>query len=250
MATTRGCSWTCDMARFVLVLVVAVCVLAACGGGSTPPTMTAPTMTVLSPNGGETWFGGSTQTVTWATTDHEGNVDIEYSTDGGTTWLPLASDTPDDGSEDVAVPSVSVTTVRVQVSAADGDPSAALAPADASDADFEIQALVLTSPNGGELWLMGFTEAVTWDAGAFAGNVDIDISTDGGSTWSALAAGTANDGTEDVTVPATATRRARVRVGAADGDPSAALAPYDASDANFQIPGPSHASCRSARIRR
>ncbi len=77
---------------------------------------------VTSPNSAVTWMGGTTQTVTWnvAGTTANGinasNVDILLSTDGGNTFaVLLASDTPNDGAQDIVVPNTASTTARVKV---------------------------------------------------------------------------------------------------------------------------------------
>jgi hypothetical protein len=50
-----------------------------CGG-------TTPSITVTCPNGGESWYAGSSQDITWTSTPNIKNVKIEYSIDNGTTW--------------------------------------------------------------------------------------------------------------------------------------------------------------------
>ncbi len=52
----------------------------------------APTVTVLSPNGGENWTAG-VQTIAWTASDLDGDpltYQVFYSTDNGTAWRPLA----------------------------------------------------------------------------------------------------------------------------------------------------------------
>jgi len=52
----------------------------------------APTVTLLSPNGGET-LSGSSATVTWSGSDADGDkvtYSLDYSRDGGATWDPLS----------------------------------------------------------------------------------------------------------------------------------------------------------------
>ncbi|MBK7260155.1 MAG: T9SS type A sorting domain-containing protein [Ignavibacteriae bacterium] len=52
------------------------------------PVNTDP-ITLVSPNGGETWSAGSTHGITWNSSGVS-TVKIDYSTNGGTTWLPVA----------------------------------------------------------------------------------------------------------------------------------------------------------------
>lgn len=51
----------------------------------------ASTVTVTSPNGGETWYGGSEHTLTWTRDAGVMTVDVQLSTNGGTDWRTLAS---------------------------------------------------------------------------------------------------------------------------------------------------------------
>ena len=79
--------------------------------------------TVTSQTTNETWFAGTTQTVTWnvAGTDsgnvNTSNVNIRLSTDGGFTYpFTLATSVPNDGSHDITVPVGAATTqARVMV---------------------------------------------------------------------------------------------------------------------------------------
>ncbi len=221
--------------------LLALPVVGCGGGGSAPPPPPVPSVTVLAPNGGESWTAGTSATITWSSSAFTGTLDLELSADGGATWTTLVASTPDDGTEFVTVPAVASTSVRVQVSAADGDPAVALAPSDLSDAVFAIvppPSLTILSPNGGEDWLIGATATVTWDPDSYLGNVDLELSVDGGTTWAALASDTPNDGTESVIVPVAPTPTARVQVSAADGLPAVASAPADTSDAVFHVGGP------------
>ncbi|MBL7701932.1 MAG: proprotein convertase P-domain-containing protein, partial [Ferruginibacter sp.] len=79
---------------------------------------------VTIPNGGESYAGGSTQTVTWnpvgttAAPFSVANVRILLSTDGGLTYpTTIIASTPNDGSEAVTIPAGPTTTARVKVEA-------------------------------------------------------------------------------------------------------------------------------------
>jgi hypothetical protein len=90
--------------------------------------------------------------------------------------------------------------------------------------------ITITSPNGGEVWSIGQPATVAWTSTGSVGNVDIDLSTNGGSTWTTLVAGTANDGSQTITVPDIYSTQCKVRVRQVTGG-----SPYDVSDANFAI---------------
>ncbi len=106
------------------------------GGGGNPqvqPVVTA-SITVTSPNGGESWAAGSTHDITWTTTGTVGSLNIDYSTDNGSTWIPVVSGTANDGAYSWTVPNTPSANCRVRVQEADADPT------DASNAVFSITA--------------------------------------------------------------------------------------------------------------
>jgi endonuclease/exonuclease/phosphatase family metal-dependent hydrolase len=89
-------------------------------------------VTVGSPNGGESWAGGSSQSITWTATSVT-NVKLEYTLDG-TTWTVITSSTAASaGSYTWTVPSSATTAARVRVSDA-----ANSAVSDASNTAFTI----------------------------------------------------------------------------------------------------------------
>ncbi len=79
---------------------------------------------VSAPNGGESWPGGSSQTITWNPAGTTGapiscaNVKISLSTDGGFTYpTVITASTPNDGTELLTIPSVTTTTARIKIEA-------------------------------------------------------------------------------------------------------------------------------------
>jgi len=55
----------------------------------------APTVTLTYPNGGESWSGTGTYTVTWAANDVDGDplfYALDYSPDAGDSWIPVGTD--------------------------------------------------------------------------------------------------------------------------------------------------------------
>ena len=94
-------------------------------------------ITLTSPNGGETWKGGSSQAITWNTTGRNiDHVRLLYSTDSGGGYQDIIASTPNDGNHTWTVPTLDLATNRVKAIAED-DNNAQLAE-DASDADFAI----------------------------------------------------------------------------------------------------------------
>ena len=93
----------------------------------------AGSITVASPNGGESWVGGSAHSVTW-TSSGVTNVKLEYTLDG-TTWSTIVASTPASaGSYAWTVPNSATTAAKVRVT------DTGSAATDASNAAFTITA--------------------------------------------------------------------------------------------------------------
>ncbi|MBU2501248.1 S8 family serine peptidase [bacterium] len=88
-------------------------------------------------------------------------------------------------------------------------------------------AVTVTYPNGGETLTGGGSANITWTSAGTFTTVNIDYSTNGGTNWTSIVTGTANDGSYTWSVPAVATTQGRVRV--TGGSVS------DTSNANFTI---------------
>ncbi len=90
-------------------------------------TEAMPAAHVLEPSGGDVWLVGNTETIRWNATDTNNaalaRVDLAYSLDDGTTWIPIATGIPDTGSYAWTVPPGASTHARIRVIAqsADGD---------------------------------------------------------------------------------------------------------------------------------
>ncbi len=95
---------------------------------------------------------------------------------------------------------------------------------------------LVTQPNTAITWQGNSSQTVTWDVAntaappVSAANVKISLSTDGGTTFPVtIAASTANDGSETITVPNTPTTTARIKVEAVGN------IFFDLSNQNFTI---------------
>lgn len=94
----------------------------------------------------------------------------------------------------------------------------------------------VTAPNTAVTWAGGSSQTITWSVASSnaspvnCANVKISLSTDGGLTFpTVLAASTANDGTETLTIPNTPTSTARIKVEAVGN------IFFDISNTNFTI---------------
>jgi hypothetical protein len=192
------------------------------------------TLTLRSPNGGETWLAGSTQQIKWNSTGDINYVNIKYSKDNGTTWKTIAKNAVNNHSYNWVIPGTASDKCLVRVAANDSDLDPK--PGDVSDAVFAIvlppsPAITIIAPNGGEQLVVGARFTITWHAANTRENVRIEYSVNGGETWREIAAAE-NNGKYDWIVPDEPSENCLVRISETDGQPS------DVSDALFSIVSP------------
>jgi subtilisin family serine protease len=192
-----------------------------------------PFITLTSPNGGEVMETGSTFDITWTTTGSVGNIKIEYSIDNCSSWLEIVASTGNDGIYTWTVPANPSENCLVRVSGTGGSSSPV---SDVSNAVFSIstgppKSITVTSPNGGEELAAGTSQQITWTTSGTIGNLNIQCSTDNGTSWEMIAASAANDGSFDWTVPDSPSNQCLVRIAVSDNDGE----PSDTSDATFTI---------------
>jgi len=92
----------------------------------------------------------------------------------------------------------------------------------------QVKPIVITSPNGGENWEILSAQTITWDSTSVL-FVKIELSRDGGATWTTIAASIANHGSKSWKVTGPATTHARIRVASLSNSAS------DISNADFTI---------------
>ena len=153
-------------------------------------------LTLIYPNGGETFTGDETIEVRWTATgfDADERVELEYSLDGGGQWRNIDKATAGAGRIAWQVPNRPSGTVLARVSSRDGDIS------DVSDNTFEIaenplDRTLMITPNGGETLTSGETFTLEWQLPLDAIEGKLEFSTDFGMTWQ-----------EVITLPASVTR--------------------------------------------
>ncbi len=134
---------------------------------------------LLSPLGGEEWKSGDTMQVRWRG-DAPSLVDIDWSSDAGASWLPLATRHPAaGGSFDWIIPQVTSTRCLVRIADADGWR------ADTSDALFTIYQnpqITVLAPDGGEHWQVATVQEIRWQAIA-VDDLSISYSINAGRDW-------------------------------------------------------------------
>lgn len=212
-------------------------------------TNLAPSLTLLTPNGGETWNSQTQQIITWNQVNVS-LVNLEYSVNNGSSWTVIQTNAPGSAGQFAwLVPNNGSNTSLVRI--LDADNSGA---ADTSDVVFDIPSLTdlkyagggfdgndveenippvltLTSPNGGEFWYAGSVQQIQWTVTNIQ-TVSLDYSTDNGSSWNVITSATpAAQGNFSWTVPNVAGNQMMVRV----TDIGSGVL-NDISDAVFEIP--------------
>ncbi len=84
-----------------------------------------PSITITSPIAGDSWQAGTYHNITWTTTAGDGTitgVDLEYSSDGGSTWSTIVTGTADDGIYSWLVPNDPSTNCYIRATVHDDTP--------------------------------------------------------------------------------------------------------------------------------
>jgi hypothetical protein len=182
-------------------------------------TAAGPTIAITAPRGIAWWQVGTKQAVSWKTQGTVRRVSIDLSTDGGATWSSLAANVRNRGTRTITVPDKPSTQCLVRVRGTDGTPT------ETCNANFVIAptpepaCLAVTTPYPWAVWPVGTQQTVGWTSRNVPGNVSIDLSTDGGETWSPLAVNVGNSGLLTVTTPNTPSPQCQVRVAGVRGFP-------------------------------
>jgi hypothetical protein len=197
-------------------------------------SIVSPSIQVTSPNTNVIWGVGSTHAIAWTSNlPSSANVRIQVSRNGGSTWTTLTSSTPNDGSYNWLVTGSTTSSARIRVSWTSNT-----AVQDASDVNFRIAtpSLTVTVPNdGSDVWTIGTAQTIRWTHNLGATDtVIVQISRNGGSSWTTIASGVPNGavnaGSHVWTVTGPASTQARIRV---LWTPNTSV--NDRSDRSFQI---------------
>jgi hypothetical protein len=100
---------------------------------------------------------------------------------------------------------------------------------------------LVTSPNSNVSWEAGSSKTITWsinNTNILSPNIDIQISSNGGTSFTTLVSNTPNDGSETVIIPSNTTLNATARIKIVSKNSTTAEF-YDISDTNFTVIAPS-----------
>jgi hypothetical protein len=147
---------------------------------------------VASPNGGETWQGGTNHLITWDIQGTSLTFNLDYSVNGGTSWLPITTNLSTSvGSYNWLVYNNPSTNCLVRVRDAVTN-----CMQDISNNAFTITPAqpILTYPNGGEQFDWDDRVIITWNPATFYSSVRLEYSLDNGITWLLITSGVSNTG--------------------------------------------------------
>ena len=163
----------------------------------------------------EDWVVGSIHNITWTTTGTVTSVKIEYTIDGGATWILIAENEPNDGSYPWTIPNTPSTHCKVRMTITGAADPQSIGDSDDSDGEWTISVaptIKITSPNGGEVYPAGAIVPITWTSSGVVGPVKIEYSTNGGVWYQTIVAATENTGMYIWKVPQKSGDRYVIRV--------------------------------------
>ncbi|MFA5854032.1 MAG: hypothetical protein WC866_03015 [Patescibacteria group bacterium] len=192
-----------------------------------------PTVTVTSPNGGESLTGGASSSIMFTGVGSVDHYRISLSTDSGSTFPTSITSSTAGSPYSWTVNSLNTSTARVKVEALDSG-NVVLA-SDTSNADFSIATSIVavTAPNGGQSLTGGDPYSVTFTSAGPADHYRVSLSTDSGSTFPTVLTSNLAGSPYSWTVSSVTTSLARIKVEALDSGNSVLTS--DTSDADFSI---------------
>jgi len=175
-----------------------------------PFTIINPSITVTTPNGGESLTAGIVHNITWLHVDVN-NIKIEYSSDNGSSWNTVIESTDaSTGSFSWTVPDIESSTCLVRITDATDENIH-----DVSENTFSIvQApfIRVVSPAGGENWRDGTDQSISWTC-RNVDEVTIAYTTDSGTIWHTIAENVdASLGTYTWTVPDEPSSQCKIKI--------------------------------------
>jgi hypothetical protein len=182
-------------------------------------------VTLRTPNGGETWEAGSTQNITWETSGTPDSINLYYSLDNGSSFTTIVSGASDNGSYPWPVPVAVTSQALISIEAVKSpDIVTAESAAVFSLVDTTAPSVAVDFPSGGEKWLGGSSQPITFEASDLFGinstnSLNIWYSTDNGTSYPNLVTSDAAVAVPYVwTCPLLSTTEVKVRVSVKDSN--------------------------------
>ena len=178
-------------------------------------------ITLISPAGGENWVLDSTYTIRWFTMGSvTGTLEVQLSIDSGATWSRIDTVTARTGIDSLNWKATGDTThlafIRIQTldSSVSGRTRRVF-----SIVDKPVLVLRVLVPNGGEVIAPGAQTTIRWISQYVTGNLVVEYTLDSGTAFTPIQTVPARTGIDSLvwSTPTDTTRRAIVRVRAADG---------------------------------
>ena len=170
-------------------------------------TLHAQSVQITSPNGGESWLGGSSRAITW-TYSNVDNISIEFSKDNGLTWTMLTNSIPASTlSYAWTAPAVGSNLCKIRIKSLTQNSQ------DESNATFTIPepTVALSYPMGGESFGAGTGQYIEWSTVGVT-TVMVQYSTDNASTWNDIGSFPAANNYCNWVAPTTSSTQTKIRV--------------------------------------
>lgn len=144
---------------------------------------------MLAPNGGESWHASEKREITWMTVGSVKDVSLDYSADDFKTATSIEAGIMNTGRYTWDIPNILGENYKIRVCQADNPRGC-----DLSDNIFAIRSPIeLTSPSGGEKWVVGTDQEIRWNSYGTVRRVVVSYSVNGGE-WKKLIEEVQNEG--------------------------------------------------------
>lgn len=174
-------------------------------------TIVNPSLQITSPNGGEVYNYPNSINIIWNATPNLTNIDLEYSNNNGSSWQTIQTNVAANlGTLNWSFPNSTSANNLIRIKR--NGTSTYL---DTSNAVFRINGipLQLNTPIAGAKWKVGSTRAISWAADNSVLELNIDFTTNGGTSWVRVASNLlASDNSYNWLIPNEPTSNAKIRL--------------------------------------
>jgi hypothetical protein len=192
------------------------------------------TIDIVAPIGGEHWIVGTTNQISWVSTNVD-SVNLNYTADGGANWTLIASNIPSNSLYNWVVPEVAFRSDNCFIRVSDAKQANLAALSHAPFSIYPTKVLKMVYPNGGESFVSDTTTvkiSIKWLSSGVE-KVNLEYTKDMGLTWNTIATDINSTGAYIWNMPMDPpSSMARIRV--TDSNPSDSTI-TDMSDDNFYI---------------